>query len=557
VAKAISYIRFSSAPQGKGSTTERQNQLIQNWFDAHPNVERSSLSQQDLGISAFRGTHLNHGLGRILQAVEQNEISGGDYILVEAIDRIGRLEPFEMVELIQRIVANGVIIVTLEDGQVYSRDSLNNEMASLFILIGKIQQAHQYSQSLSKRISAAYERKRRKARKGQPIKIATSFWLTSDGKIDPKKGPIVKKCIELYLKGYGHRRIILTLRDTYPILADVHPSTLRRWFKHRSLIGEWPNGDDPIPGVFEPLIDLETFYLLQSEMAERSRRMSPEQTYDLSGIVVCSRCDGRFYYRRKKHRDYTIIYANCSTYLKRGKPYCDNNRTWAYEVLRSILQFTMEVGFQSVSWDSAIASATQKVKALKQRKSETNDSIERLLNVLSQVPDQQNTIDRLRELEDAKQAIDKEIRETEAQALGPAEPSEERAWANYEDAMELATKLAEDPIQLRETLKRSGYRIVLDGSTATVSPFPEISGQFHLIRRSTKHSCYLVRADVGQEQEEWAGQYFLAIDRMGVIAVCHSEADLEELLSKPESREEYAVDFDDGPLPSHLALMAK
>lgn len=197
--KAISYIRFSSSQQGRGSTTERQRELIANWFAGNPEVKQSNLSQQDLGVSAFKGDHLNHGLGKILAAIEANEITIGDFILVEAIDRIGRLEPFEMVELIQRIVASGVSIVTLEDGNVYSRNSLNNDMSSLYILIGKIQQAHQYSQTLSRRIKAAYERKRIKARKGERVKVITPFWLNKEGKIDPTNGVIVRKCIGLWL----------------------------------------------------------------------------------------------------------------------------------------------------------------------------------------------------------------------------------------------------------------------------------------------------------------------------------------------------------------------
>ena len=555
MAKAVSYVRFSSAPQGKGSTTERQNLLIDDWFSKNPDIERSGLSQQDLGISGFRGKHLNHGLGRILHAIEQEEINDGDFILVEAVDRIGRLEPFEMMDLIRRIVAGGVTIVTLEDGQIYSRESLNNEMASLYILIGKIQQAHHYSQTLSRRLSAAYERKRRKARKGEKIRIANAFWLKKEGTVDPDRGEIVRKCIDLYLKGHGTRRIILTLREEYPLLAGVHPTTLKRWFSSRALIGEWQNGNDPIAGVFEPLVNTETFYLLQHTLAERAKQMSPEQTYDLSGIVVCGRCGGRFYYRRKKHNDYTIIYANCSTYLKRGMPYCDNNRTWAYEVLRAILQLTMANSFISLQHDTQIRDAARKVEILRQQEKELNQSIERLLDVISAVPDQQNTLDRLKELDEAKKSIRVQIRAAETAAVQLA-PDEEALWDTLASAEALAEELSSDPIALRETLKRHGYRIVLDGSAANVKPFPESQPRFSLEGRSTKHNCYLVKADVGDIGEEWEAEYYLAVDRKGVISVAFSRSDLEESLSNPGQRQSYAFEFGDGLVPEELAALA-
>ena len=123
--KAISYQRFSAIHQGKGSTLDRQQQLIDQWVDQHPDVERSNLSVTDKGKSAYKGDHLNHGLGLILAAIKSGEIKAGDYILVEAIDRIGRLQPTDMVELINGIVKAGVTIVTLEDKTEYTKASLN------------------------------------------------------------------------------------------------------------------------------------------------------------------------------------------------------------------------------------------------------------------------------------------------------------------------------------------------------------------------------------------------------------------------------------------------
>lgn len=553
---AISYIRFSSGPQGKGSTTERQEKLIERWFAEHPEVHQSLLSQQDLGVSAFKGDHLNHGLGRILGAIDAGEIKAGDFILVENIDRIGRLEPFQMVELIQRIVSKDVTIVTLEDGYVYSRDALNNDMSSLYILIGKIQQAHQYSQTLSRRIRAAYERKAIKARKGERVKLLTPFWLNKDGAIDARKGEIVRACVDLYMKGHGHRQIILSLRGQYPEVAGMHPRTLQRWLTHRALIGEWNNAGDPIPNVFEPLLDPRTFYLLQKEQARRTKIMSPEETYDLSGIVVCKNCGGRFYYRRKAHKGYTIIYANCSTYLKRGKPYCDNNKTWAYEVLRSILQFTMGLNFQAISFDRATAEIVQEIEALKQRRSEVNDSINRLLDVLEKIPDQQNTIDRLKILEDTKQSIESDIFSLEGK-IRSTEITEEVAMENYDRAAELGDELADDPIALRETLKRSGYQIRLNSNHAEIPFSGEEDIRFELLGRSTRFKCYFVRADIKDESSGLEDEFFYAVDRRGVIDVKFTKEDLMQALQNSDFKKSYSIKFSDGLVQEEIVFHAE
>ena len=338
--KAISYMRFSAAHQGKGSTIERQTAYIDQWLVNHPNIQLSNLSSKDEGMSGYSGKHLEHGLGRILNAIKSGNIASGDFILVEAIDRIGRLEPMEMMKLITEITQTGVTIETLEDAQSYSLDRLNQDPSALFILIGKIQQAHDYSKKLSDRISAAYTNKRIRARNGDQIALNTPIWLTTNGELKPPHTDMVTQCINLYLKGYSANLIIKELKTQYTKLETTHPETLKKWFKNRALIGDWTNKGDHIPDVFEPLIDKNTFYKLQREIERRYKQMSPPNAYELSGLVICDQCNSNFYFRTKKNKDYTIIYSNCSRYLKLGRDGCTNNKTWPYEVLKVIADRT-------------------------------------------------------------------------------------------------------------------------------------------------------------------------------------------------------------------------
>ncbi|MDE2441115.1 MAG: recombinase family protein, partial [Betaproteobacteria bacterium] len=201
--KAISYIRFSSAIQGEGSSTERQEILVRNWLAKNPDYELSNLSAKDLGRSGFSGAHLKHGLGGILNAIESQKITQGDVLLIEAFDRLGRLVPLEMMGLVQTIVNKGIKVVTLQDQQEYTKDRLNNDASALFILVGKVQQAHDFSKNLGERISASYDAKRRKAKAGGKIVIATPFWLNTDGTIKSREGDAVKACVDLFLKGRG------------------------------------------------------------------------------------------------------------------------------------------------------------------------------------------------------------------------------------------------------------------------------------------------------------------------------------------------------------------
>ena len=119
--KAISYIRFSSKIQAKGDSLKRQTELINKWLSENPHVNLSNKGYSDFGRSGYHGTHLKHQFGDLLDAVEDGSITAGDYILVEAIDRIGRLETITALNIITGICMKGVKLITLEDGNEYSK----------------------------------------------------------------------------------------------------------------------------------------------------------------------------------------------------------------------------------------------------------------------------------------------------------------------------------------------------------------------------------------------------------------------------------------------------
>ncbi|MGH8483230.1 MAG: recombinase family protein, partial [Pseudomonas sp.] len=117
---AFSYVRFSSDQQKHGASLARQEDMVGKWLVAHPDYQRSVQRFEDLGISGYSAKHLDNAFGRLLAAIETGTIKPGDCILIEAIDRAGRLEPMEMLPLLSKIVNAGVDVVTLDDGITYN-----------------------------------------------------------------------------------------------------------------------------------------------------------------------------------------------------------------------------------------------------------------------------------------------------------------------------------------------------------------------------------------------------------------------------------------------------
>lgn len=508
--KAISYIRFSSAIQGDGSSTARQEARIGEWLGANTDYELSNLSAKDLGRSAYDGEHLKHGLGEIIRAIKERKIVEHDVILVEAFDRLGRLAPTKMIELIQQIIGGGVNIITLEDQQVYSVKRLNSDPSALYILIGKVHQAHDYSKRLGKLVAGSYEKRRIDARNGVRIKIASPFWLNSDGSVSKEHGNAVRDCIDLYLKGRGTRQVLIELYENHPVLKNVHPSTLKRWFTNKALIGEWSNKGDPIKNVFDPLIDENTFYALQRQLQYKSIKKSPEVKHFLAGLVVCSKCGGNFHYRKKEYKGYLIKYANCARYLKRGPVHCDNNKTWPYEVLYYIFNRTYRNCLLNIKAGNMISAAKKELQVCIQKEDELSNLINKYVTNFGETAKIPEAMAIIKRLEFERVELQAKIAKLRVDGNGEVDAIS----GSQLNEFLFSRSIKEDEIHFQELLKKNNYSIRIDGAKASVDYVISearkknkffriykglnemISSEYELFKRSTRYNCYVLKETI-------------------------------------------------------------
>lgn len=544
MAKAYSYTRFSSGRQAKGDSQARQNAMISSWLEKNKEVEYDDLASHfgDSARSGYSGENVKYGLGEFLKAIENKVVTGGDYLLVESIDRLSRQAPMNVLEIIQSIISKGISIVTLEDGATYNTDSLNTDQSSLFILIGKIHQAHQYSKTLSNRVADANKRKREAVRNGERTEVRRPqpYWLTSDGKLIPERANLVKDIIDLYLKGYGPKKILIDMFDKYPETKKIHPSTIRKWLLNPAIKGTWRTVEgEEIDNVSEPLVDLETYYQIQRELQRRTKQMSPEQTYQLSGLVECSSCGSRFYFRRKKNNDQFIVYANCSTYLKRGHPFCSNNTTWPYEVLtflfdsyvdQVLVDYHFEVGKNELGIEIGILNG--QIEELETR-------FKKVLKVYEVAEDEGPVLERLEEIHSQLGVLRDEKSLKERLARSDDKPVEIPIQQLEKLQKKLNKKRVDsksDVVLLRETVKKAGFRIKVDGNRAELI-LPNIeegkSNVYELIKRSTRHRCYILKAHLENDTFD----YYFAIAKEGELAKAPTSEELFEKLEEIKQRQ--------------------
>jgi DNA invertase Pin-like site-specific DNA recombinase len=254
---AISYLRFSSAIQGKGDSSTRQNASRDRWLKAHPEIPLKR-EMNDLGLSAFSGKHVATGdLGDFLALCESKEFRAETarrdvYLLVENLDRLSRERILKALAQLEGILASGVKVVTLCDGKTYDSKSLDN-MSEVMMAICTMARAHEESANKSRLNSSAWAKKRKEAAEGKKgSAVNNPGWIreSKDGSLEvvPEAAKAIRRVFELACEG----KSISAIRST--MNAEKHPTlgffktgkksfwsfvTVKSLFTNRKVLGEF------------------------------------------------------------------------------------------------------------------------------------------------------------------------------------------------------------------------------------------------------------------------------------------------------------------------------
>lgn len=448
---AFSYVRFSSLKQRHGDSLKRQTDMVANWLLANPEYKLSGeTSYQDLGKSGFSGAHLDNAFGRLLAAIENGAIPKGSAILIEQIDRAGRMEPMEMLPLLSRIVNAGVDLVTLDDGITYDRASVNSN--HLFLLVAKVQQAHQYSDSLSRRLRAAYQTKRAKAAAGEGATRRMPLWIR-DGKLRDDIAPFVTQVFEDYAAGIGERRILGRLKGQHPDFETISPSTFRRWLRNPVAVGRWNDIEDVWPAV----VSKELWFRVQKRLTDGVKPKAASSKYLLSGLVKCARC-GKNYCVGGQKGALTMLCVSRHRFGS-GAGGCTNKRSIPYAVFDFIRSQTAHAALVR-------ASQSQNLTASEKRQIEIDGELIELRKQSSHAAEGLVRYGMVKEITDVLDRVTDQIDRLEKErVMLQAVP----APATLDDMIDVENDLLDDDIvKLNALLQGVGYEMVVDDRTIVV-----------------------------------------------------------------------------------------
>lgn len=454
--KAISYIRFSSGKQATGTSHQRQQEAVTRWLLEHADYVPSDLSFADLGKSGYHGDHIKEGGGwaKLLIAVEQGAIQPGDVVLVEAIDRTGRLPALDMLnEVIAPILKAGVSIITLDDNTTYTIDSVGG--TQIFLLIAKIQAAHGYSKQLSERVTASYAIRREKAKNGEKIKRFAVAWLTTDGELNKPLVPYVQQAFDLYISGVGKNTIANRLRESgLPELALMSAPTIDAWLKNRAVIGYW----NDIPDVYPPVVSREVFLQAQKRLKEmKTKPRSRTSKSFLVGLVKCGVCGANLIIHNKDGKPNNM---RCGVHHRLKDAGCTNAETIPYQVVHHIyLQSATEWVDKAMKVIQLSDNEKRKLTLTTERE-EVTASIKRLVK-LSVMGDSIELDTQYKLATERRAEIDIELNILERKSDDGAETKSKSIIIGYEAILEHDRLAFNDSIQLSALLKQAGYSITV------------------------------------------------------------------------------------------------
>ena len=352
MATAYSYIRFSSKQQAEGDSERRQLERTKQYCSENK-LTLSDKTYADLGISAFKEKN-RPSLTDMLEAIKNNFIKSGDYIILENLDRLSRrgINPTQLV--INEILEKGVNLVSLQDGLELNEGS-QNDLISVIRIAVSADLAHKESEKKSTRLKAVWGKKQSDAselKKPKTTQCPAWLKLSKDRTkyvANAEKVKLVQEIFEMLGSGIGRKKIAYILNnEKRPHISDYtrttgiwYPSYIEKIMSSHAVLGHFipsieSNGkrvldySQKVENYFPRIIDDELFYKVKKIREGNSKsqgRKGVAYTNLLQGISYCRHCNRKMMYVNKGRRD---KYLQCSQF---SMGLCDNNILYRYKLL--------------------------------------------------------------------------------------------------------------------------------------------------------------------------------------------------------------------------------
>ena len=229
-------------------------------------------------MSAFTSDNRKKGaLAVFLRAVENGIVKPGSFLLVESLDRLSRDTLSAQMTLFMELVNAGITVVTLTDGKVYNKETIDTDISSLMLSLVIMMRSHDESVTKSNRLVAKWKEKRRDIATTK-LSAKCPHWLVLNAdrksfRILEDRADIVRRIFQMSIDGMGQIAIAKQLnREQVPSWGRSkgwYWAYVQRLLRNPAVLGEFqpcrrdtrgkkrlvPVGD-PIKNYYPPIIDI-------------------------------------------------------------------------------------------------------------------------------------------------------------------------------------------------------------------------------------------------------------------------------------------------------------
>lgn len=362
---AFSYIRMSTKQQLHGDSRRRQIERSKKYAEERGYDLKDTI--EDIGVSAYRGKNFEDGeLGRFIQAAKDGQIDLSNVVLlIESFDRFSRNNPFAAFKKLSEFIESGITIETIIDQQVYSQESMGNDIGKLYTAVGVLYRAHDESRTKSKRLAEAWQKKR-EAVDSTPYTSRMPAWLKLNkqtGQISALESPsnTIRKIFQLTInEDMGAGSIARFLNEhihDYPKFTQpekrnrnktrgapsgwydsyvkkiLNNQSVYGWFQpHRMVDNKRVPAGRPIEDYYPAVVSKSDFHLAQAKIQARKLTGSGRKGAKFSNIftrlIECKSCGGSVQFMNKGKPPKGSQYLICSN--ARGNNSC-NAPAWRYD----------------------------------------------------------------------------------------------------------------------------------------------------------------------------------------------------------------------------------
>jgi len=398
--------------QGESASIQHQRDMLANYCEEQ--------GWQIVGIYADDGfTGLNQNRPDFQRMIKDCDAGLIDIVITKDLSRLGRnyLETGWLQE--QYFPKKGIRYIALNDGYDTTRTE-GNELTPFKNMMNEF-----YSRDVSKKVHSSYLLQ---AKKGKFTGCLAPFGYMKDPNdknaliIDDDTAWIVKKIFAYALSGLGTNAIRRKLEEekiqtptwwnrrkglrnrqgkfelenaetgkyiwdfkslhgilTNPVyIGNIASQKAYYRFKTGWIKDKQPDDWIVVENVHEPIIDADTFYLVQEKIKERKRSDAWGNFSLFAGLVKCGECGSAMTCKKGTDKNRSKI-MNCSRYTKYGVNHCTQHRIDYNMLYQIVLEQIREYARLALEDEEGIVQELRKV-----RKKDSEEDRKRISNTLSE-----------------------------------------------------------------------------------------------------------------------------------------------------------------------------